>query len=127
MILVDTSVWIGILKGNRRVKAAEFENYLTCGPVIQEVFQGLKPVPEAAAFRAAFLQIPRLSDPVPAEVYLEAAEIFRLGRLKGYTIRSSVDCLIAAIAIRGGVPVWHRDRDYTFIARYTPLRAIQSP
>jgi predicted nucleic acid-binding protein len=35
-----------------------------------------------------------------------------------------VDCLIAAIAIRNSVPVWHKDRDYSLIARYTPLRAV---
>jgi predicted nucleic acid-binding protein len=32
--------------------------------------------------------------------------------------------LIAAIAIRNGVPVWHKDRDYNLIARCTPLRAL---
>jgi predicted nucleic acid-binding protein len=40
-----------------------------------------------------------LSDPVPEAVFLQAAEIYRQGRQKGYTIRSSTDCLIAAIAI----------------------------
>jgi len=34
----------------------------------------------------------------------------------------STDCLIAAIAIDNGVPVWHRDRDFDAIAQYTPLR-----
>jgi predicted nucleic acid-binding protein len=33
-----------------------------------------------------------------------------------------VDCLIAAIAIENGVPIWHRDRDFGAIARYTGLR-----
>jgi hypothetical protein len=41
---------------------------------------------------------------------------------KGYTIRSSTDCLIAAIAIESGVPVWHKDRDFEAFARYTSLR-----
>jgi predicted nucleic acid-binding protein len=58
------------------------------------------------------------------EAFLEAAEIYRSGRRRGYTIRSTVDCLIAAIAIRNGVTVWHKDRDYDSIARYTALRAI---
>ncbi len=42
-----------------------------------------------------------------------------------HTIRSSTDCLIAAIAIRNGVPVWHRDRDYDVIAKFTALRATR--
>ena len=61
---------------------------------------------------------------MPAEAFLEAAEIYRSGRRRGYAIRSTVDCLIAAIAIRNSVPVWHKDRDYSLIARYTPLRAV---
>ena len=54
---------------------------------------------------------------------MEAAEIYRQGRKSGYTIRSSIDCLIAAIAIENDVPVWHKDRDFSFIARYSRLQA----
>jgi predicted nucleic acid-binding protein len=66
---------------------------------------------------------PVLSNPLSLEVFLEAAEIYRQGRRKGYTIRSTMDCLIAAIAIRNGVPVWHKDRDFSAISRYTGLRS----
>ena len=38
-------------------------------------------------------------------------------------IRSAVDCLIAAIAIRHDATVWHKDRDYDYIATFTGLRA----
>jgi predicted nucleic acid-binding protein len=36
-------------------------------------------------------------------------------------IRSSIDCLIAAVRVENSIPVWHRDRDFTAIARYTAL------
>jgi predicted nucleic acid-binding protein len=74
------------------------------------------------SFRESFGVIPRLSDPVPFSTYLEAAEIYSHGRRKGYTIRSSTDCLIAAIAIQSDVPIWHKDRDFTVIAKFTRLR-----
>jgi len=74
-------------------------------------------------FRQLFLAVPRLGDPVPLSCFVEAAEICAQGRRQGNTIRSSIDCLIAAIAIESGVPVWHRDRDFSAIARFTPLRA----
>jgi predicted nucleic acid-binding protein len=73
-------------------------------------------------FREAFLAIPVLSDPVPLSLFLLGAEIYRHGRSRGVTIRSSIDCLIAAVAIENNVPVWHRDRDFTAIARYTGLQ-----
>jgi len=37
-------------------------------------------------------------------------------------VRSSVDCLIAASALRHDVGVLHSDRDYTGLARVSPLR-----
>jgi predicted nucleic acid-binding protein len=60
---------------------------------------------------------------VDTSVWIEL-EIYHQGRSRGYTIRSSTDCLIAAIALENKVPVWHRDRDVATIARYTPLRAV---
>jgi predicted nucleic acid-binding protein len=127
VILVDTSVWIELLNGRLAVRISEAEllNFATCGPVAQEVLQGLRLEPATDAFRDAFLALPMLSDPLPGSVFLSAAEIYRLGRVKGYTIRSSADCLIAAIAIENRTPVWHRDRDYDAIARYTSLRTAR--
>jgi predicted nucleic acid-binding protein len=127
VILVDTSVWINFLRGQMPQRPGEDELLLfsTCGPIIQEVMQGLTDTPRRASFRDSLLALPRFADPIPADLYLEAAEIFRDGRRRGYTIRSSIDCLIAAIAIRHQVPVWHSDRDFDVIAKYTRLSIYQ--
>jgi hypothetical protein len=124
MMLVDTSVWIELLNGELGSKVTETEllDFVTCGPIVQEVLQGLRDDPASAQVREGLLALPVLSDPLPIALFLSAAEIYRLGRAKGYTIRSSTDCLIAAIAIENGVPVWHKDRDFEAIARYTSLR-----
>lgn len=126
MILVDTSVWIEMLAGGRgaSLREEDLPDFVTCGPVVQEVLQGLRPGPVSDTFREAFLAMPVLSDPIPLALFLSAADIYRQGRRRGLTIRSSVDCLIAAIAIANRVPVWHRDRDYTAIARYTALETV---
>jgi predicted nucleic acid-binding protein len=124
MILVDTSVWIGFLRGTISFSEEAPFHFVTCGPVVQEVLQGLDDTPKAFAFRESFLSIPSVSDPFRLATFLHAAEIYRLGRRKGYTIRSSTDCLIAAIAMENSLPVWHHDRDFFTIARYTGLEAI---
>jgi hypothetical protein len=126
MILADTSIWIEFLAGKGGAVAPEERllQIVTCGPVVQEVLQGLRAGPVSDAFRDGFLAIPRVSDPVPLELYVAAADIYRQGRRKGLTIRSATDCLIAAIAIRNGIPVWHRDRDFEAIARFTALETI---
>ena len=123
MILVDTSIWIELLSGRQKSPSEDDLSLLaTCAPVLQEVLQGLKPGAASEAFREDFLALPVLSAPVPLALFLAAADIYREGRRKGVTIRSSVDCLIAAIAMENRVPVWHRDRDFTAIARYTSLQ-----
>ncbi len=50
-----------------------------------------------------------------------AAGIWRACRAAGRPVRSLVDCLIAAVAIRAGLPVLDADRDYDAIAASTPL------
>ena len=129
MILVDTSVWIALLNDKMRAEGSSDRalRYMTCGPIAQEVLQGLRDIPSAESFRQSFASLPRLSDPLPFSTFLEAAEIYSHGRRKGYTIRSSTDCLIAAIAIENDVPVWHRDRDFSVIARFTRLRVCDRP
>jgi predicted nucleic acid-binding protein len=127
VILVDTSVWIELLNGKlgARILEEQLLNFATCGPVAQEVLQGLRRTPRSETFRESFLSLPFLSDPLPRNLFVSASEIYRLGRAKGHPIRSSTDCLIAAIAIKNGVSVWHRDRDYDAIAKFTALRATR--
>ena len=124
MMLVDTSVWIELLNGRlgSKVTEADLLDFVICGPILQEVLQGLRDDPASEALRENLLALPVLSDPIPIALFLSAAEIYRLGRAKGYTIRSSTNCLIAAIAIENSVPVWHKDRDFEAVARYTSLR-----
>jgi predicted nucleic acid-binding protein len=129
LILVDTSIWIEMLNGKlgKDIREQQLLNFVTCGPVIQEVLQGLRPTPRADAFRNAFLALPVLSDPLPQSLFVEASDIYRVGREKGRTIRSSADCLIASLAIENRLPIWHRDRDFDAIATFTALRVAQSP
>jgi len=126
VILVDTSVWIEFFAARASLADAETKvmDFVTCPPVVQEVLQGFSDYSSYAMLEDRLLAFPCLSESVPLDLYLKAAAIYREGRSRGYTIRSAIDCLIAAIAIEHSVPVWHRDRDFSTIARYTSLRAM---
>ena len=52
-----------------------------------------------------------------------AAAIYRSARRAGHTIRSINDCLIAAISIRHGARIVHRNHDFEVIAAVTNLGA----
>ena len=106
MLLVDTSIWIELLAGRvRGIGPDQLAVFSTCGPVVQDVLQGLRPGPESDEFRQSILSLPCLCDPIPRSVYIHAAEIYRAGRRRGYTIQSSTDCLIAAIAIEADTAI----------------------
>ena len=121
MILVDTSVWIEMFAGRVQARPDDFLVMATCGPVIQEVLQGLRPGRQAQQIRWQLQGLPRLGDPVAVNLFVEAADLYAASRRRGITIRSSVDCLIASIALWHKTPVWHFDRDFDRIAAFTRL------
>ena len=127
LILVDTSVWIDLLgrKPTCRIIESQLERVATCPPIIQEIVQGISDDQIREEIKERFLGLPSIAEKLVTEDYLQAAHLYQLGRKKGYTIRSSVNCLIAALAIKRNIPVWHQDRDYEYIAKYTSLRTLR--
>jgi predicted nucleic acid-binding protein len=99
-----------------------FDEVVTCLPVIQEVLQGFASESAFRVARDSMSALPIVESPLRLSVIEEAANLFRLARRAGLTIRSSVDCLIAACAIRHDLEVLHRDRDFEALARVSPLR-----
>lgn len=68
------------------------------------------------------LALPVVESPLGSDLVLEAVGLYRTARSRGFTIRWSVDCLIAACSLRHDLEVLHRDRDFAAIARISPLR-----
>ena len=124
MVLVDTSVWIEVFRKPSRLQlgsVAELDEIVTCLPVIQEVLQGFLDERGFRLARESMLSFPIVESPLRSEVFEEAAQLYRSARRAGVTIRSGVDCLIAACAIRHGLPVLHHDRDFTLLAQVSRL------
>jgi hypothetical protein len=125
MILVDTSVWIDVLKdktGNivRVFKARIGDELIVFSRFIQlELLQGAKDENEWS----------RLDEYLSAQYYLEgsektwrnAARIYFELRRSGTTVRSPIDCCIACVAMEAQAMLLHRDRDFESIAKITPL------
>ncbi len=124
MILVDTSAWI---EHFRRQGSFDLEGEIgldevvTCLPVIQEVLQGFDDERVFRIAREAMLALPVVESPLGVEVIEEAVDLYRRARRAGVTVRSVVDCLVAACALRGSLAVLHHDRDFDALARVAPL------
>ncbi|MBA2259224.1 MAG: PIN domain-containing protein [Acidobacteria bacterium] len=126
MVLVDTSVWIEVFRKPARLKlesAVDFDDVVTCLPVIQEVLQGFDDERAFVLAREAMHALPVVESPLARPVFDHAADMYRAARRAGLTVRSGVDCLIAACALRHGLEVLHCDRDYDTLARISALRS----
>lgn len=128
-VLVDTSAWADFLNGFPSPAADALGELLrgdddvcTCGIVVAEVFQGLRRDEGRDAIRRSFEDLVFL-EPSGIRLYLRAAELYRGLREKGKTVRSTVDCIIAAIAEDGGCAVLARDRDMDAILDSGLLKA----
>jgi predicted nucleic acid-binding protein len=124
VVLVDTSVWVEFFRRPSRIDLptiVDLDEVVTCLPVLQEVLQGFR---EQAAFtlaRESMLALPMVEAPLGQEIFEDAVGLYRRARAAGFTVRSSVDCLVAACALRNGLTLLHHDRDYDLLARVSPL------
>ena len=126
VVLVDTSVWIELFRKPGRFRLedeVDLDDVATCLPVIQEVLQGFREEQAFRLARASMFAFPVTEAPLRPEVFELAVDLFRTARRAGITVRSSVDCLVAACAIRRSLTVLHHDRDYDALARIAPLQA----
>lgn len=123
MILVDTSVWIDFLKGSQskhhyvlhRLIEDEEDICLT-GIILAEILQGIRSDRAFRKTKKYLLEFPLLL-PKDQTTFIRAAQIFRSCKKSGLTIRRSVDCLIASIAIENNLTLLHNDKDFERIAK----------
>ncbi|MDN5794981.1 MAG: PIN domain nuclease [Intrasporangium sp.] len=124
MILVDTSAWVEFLRDTgspacQRVDEVLGDEIATCHPVRMEVLAGARDEQHLRSLRGLLARAAVLQT-LPGD-YEDAAALYRLCRRRGETVRKLIDCLIAAHAIRAGVPLLHADADFDALARHTGL------
>ena len=130
-MLVDTSVWVSLLRNRdtaacRRLRQVLLEDEaIVCPAIVQELLQGAR---SPQAFRELERRFSRLPMLVPTlETHVQAADLYARCRWQGVTIRSSHDCLIAALAIEHDQMVLQEDRDFLHLARVEPALRLWAP
>lgn len=127
--LVDSSVWIEFLRStgsSAHLWLAEriaTTAVAVTEPVELEVLVGVRE--QDALDTERLLRSGELIAVAPTEDFHAGAAIYRQVRRTGRTIRSVNDCLIAAVALRHGVPLAHRDADFDVIAEVTGLETVR--
>jgi predicted nucleic acid-binding protein len=64
-------------------------------------------------------------EPRGINTYIDAARIYRECRNNGKTVRSTIDCIIAAICLENDLSILHKDRDYDIIQEFIGLKVVK--
>jgi predicted nucleic acid-binding protein len=132
VLVADSSVWIDFFNGTRNPTSDALEAWLLQGEsrvvmpdlVLFEVLRGFRTDREV-------LDAQRLMSPLGVESLggeeqaKRAAERFRSLRRRGYTVRSSVDALLASFCIDNDYLLLQRDRDFLPYVERFGLRLLQ--
>jgi predicted nucleic acid-binding protein len=130
LILVDTSVWIDFFSSSpgragdelRRL-IEEVEPFALTGVVVTEILQGLT---RDVHRMERYLSLWEMLEPRGFSTYREASTISRLARSRGISL-TTIDTLIAAIALEHHASVFSLDKDFSRVARITALRLHPLP
>ena len=124
MILVDSSVWIDFFSSSPGRAGAELrrmieesEPFALTGVVVAEVLQGLT---RDAARIEHFLAQWDMLEPQGFETYRTAAALYRAARGKGIAL-TTIDTLIAAIALDHRASLFTLDQDFSRVAKISRL------
>ncbi len=130
MVLIDTTVWIDFFKNKNTPQVSvldlllsENEDVCTCGIVLTEVLQGVRDDRTYRKIKSDFDNLVYL--PMNQSTFIKSADIYRNLRKKGITIRKSLDCMIAAVAITHHVQLLHNDRDFDPIEKHYSLNVVK--
>jgi len=105
VILVDSTVWIDLLRGQRSTPVATLERLLELGEaavapvIVQEILQGASSPKSLERLRTHFLALPMLEPRPGAVTQADAGALYARCRWAGATPRSPHDCLIATLAV----------------------------
>jgi len=133
VIVVDTSVLIDFLRGRDtpaalRLVAIEQSAtpYAIPGICCQELLQGAENQAQWNKLERYLSSQVQVHPVDPSATHVAAARIYFDCRRLGWSIRSSVDCWIAQLAIENDAVLLHDDDDFEKIARARPLRAMRA-
>lgn len=96
---------------------AAAEPVLLTGIIVTEILQGLV---RSVATIEKFLAQWDVVEPAGFKTYVRAAELYRQARSHALTL-TTVDALIAALAIENHLQLFALDKDFARLARWAPL------
>ena len=129
MVIVDTTAWVDYLNGVTTPHTDWLDRELDrqrlglTDLILSEVLQGVRDEREAAETRRELLKF-EVFTTGGVELAVTAARNYRALRVKGRTIRRTVDCWIATFCLLNGHTLLHNDSDFDPFELHLGLRVI---
>lgn len=128
MLVVDSSVWIDVLRRDPlvvKLVAAERNRIIVGDLILMEVLRGARDEERATRIERDLRQFPVV--PLGGrEVAVQSAHNYRRLRSLGVTPRSAIDVVVATYCILRRHELVHRDRDFQPMVEHLGLRAISA-
>ena len=121
MLIADSSAWVEYLRGTGSPAhlalrdAVTRDDVVVPEPVKAELLFGARSSDELRALRR-MLEHFEVMLITPRDDFEQAVALHLQCRSVGVTPRGLIDCTIAAMAVRSGLPLLHHDRDFAALA-----------
>jgi len=131
MILVDSSVWIDYFRSVDTPQVALLDSLLGRSPlavgdlIAAEVLQGIQDERDFKLVKKTFEAFEHV-DLVGYDLAVKASENYRSLRRMGFTIRKTIDTLIATRCMEDGLALLHADKDFNPFSEHLGLRVAYS-
>jgi hypothetical protein len=131
MVIVDTTVWIDYLRGIKNPQTTWLDQQMTSQRlgltdlILCEVLQGIRESTLFSQIRDELLRRFHLFDTGGKELAIAAAQNYRTLRESGYTVRTTIDCVIATFCMQAGYALLHRDHDFDVFENVLGLKVVQ--
>jgi len=129
MVIVDTTVWVDYLRGAENPETNWLDEHLTqqrmglADLILCEVLQGIRDPVEFAQVQRDLLRF-QIFHAVGSDLAVAAAQNYQELRQHGYTVRKTIDCLIATFCLQARHELLHRDRDFDSFEKVLGLLVV---
>ncbi len=129
MILVDSSVWIDYFNGVVTRQTEKLDDLLGSEPlaigdlILTEVLQGFSGERDFQRAKRLLTSL-RIVELGGRDVAIQAAVYFRALRRRGFTVRKTVDLVIATRCITDDHALLHDHRDFDAFVQHLGLRSV---
>jgi predicted nucleic acid-binding protein len=130
MVIVDTTVWIDYLRGVVNPQSKWLDAHMSSQRlgltdlILCEVLQGIREPTAFSRIRDELLRRFYVFDNGGTEVAIAAAQNYRSLRERGYTVRKTIDCIVATFCLRAGHELLHRDHDFDAFEKALTLKVL---